>query len=120
MIWYNEIYGCDADNNRGVASISYEIEESDKEEIAEKLYDIFLSGETTGEHNIFMYCYLIDDDIEIAVNIENYIDGLIEKAKQDEDIKDDEELQQWLTQLIQEKDDLATLKYLQKEAKNGK
>lgn len=120
MKYYKEVYGADADNNRGVASISYEIEESDKEEIAEKLYDIFLSGETTGEHNIFMYCYLIDDNIEIAVNIQDYIDKLIEIAEADNDIKTDLELQKWLTQLIQEKDDLATLKYLQKEGKDGK
>ena len=102
MKFYNEVYGADADNNRGVASISYEIETSDNDEIIDKLYDLFLDGTTTGEHNIFMYCYLIDDDIEIVVNIENYIDGLIEKAKEDEGIKDDEELQEWLNQIIKE------------------
>lgn len=106
MIWYNEIYGCDADNNRGVASISYEIEESDKEEIAEKLYDLFISGETKGKHNIFMYCYIKDEDVELEVDIEDYIKDLIKLADADENIKDDEDIQEYLKEV--------------KEALNGK
>jgi hypothetical protein len=114
MKFYKENYGADADGNRGTVSISYETEDSDSTEICEKLYDLFLDGTTTGEYNIFIYCYLIDDEIEISVKIEDYIDELIEIAKKDESIKDDEDLQKMINQIIQEKDDLATLKYLQK------
>ncbi len=114
MKFCEEVYGADADNNRGVASISYEIETSDNDEIIYKLYDLFLDGTTTGEHNIFMYCYLIDDDIEITVNIENYIDGLIEKAKEDENIKDDEELQEWIKWLkLEVKEENIIIGYLE-------
>lgn len=102
MKFYKETYGADADGNRGVPTIDYEIEKKDKTEICEKLYDIFLEGETTGKHNIFMYCNLIDEEIEIEIDIEEYIDDLIKMLENDNELKD-EYWQEWLKELKNEK-----------------
>lgn len=106
MKFYKENYGADADGNRGTASISCVIESTDNDEICEKLYDRFISGEVTGKHNIFMYCHITDEEIEVEVDIEDYIEDLIKMAQNDEDLKEDDELQEWIKEL--------------KEAKNGK
>jgi hypothetical protein len=97
MKTWQENYGADIDGNRGVPAIFYELEAGDKDKIIEKLYEI--QGNTTGMQVIEMYCYLVDEDIEIEVNVEDYIDGLIIKADADEEIKDNEDLQQWLKEL---------------------
>lgn len=89
-------YGEDIDGNRGMPITLYEIEEKDRDEVCEKLYDVFINGETKGQHNIFMYCHISDEDIEIEVDIEDYFEDLIKMAQKDEDLKDDEELQEWL------------------------
>ena len=101
MKFYSEIYGADADNKRGIVSINYEIEESDKSEICEKLYDRFISCENAGKHNVFMYCHIKDEEIEVEVNIEDYIEDLIKMAENDDDLKEDDELQEWLKELKQ-------------------
>lgn len=114
MLYYKELYECDADENGGVITINYEIEEEDKDEVCEKLYDLFLNGET-GTQCIMMYCHITGEDMEVVVEIEDYLDELIAMADADEDIKDDEDLQEWLKQLKQELQDTATLKYIQKQ-----
>lgn len=96
MKCFKNIYGADADNNRGMQVIDYEIESTDNDEICEKLYDRFISGEDTGKHNIFMYCHITDEEIEVEVDIEDYIDNLIKMAQNDDDLKEDDELQDWL------------------------
>lgn|SRR5574343_2975 len=101
MKCFKNTYGADADNNRGMQVIDYEIESTDKDEICEKLYDLFISGETKGKHNIFMYCYIKDEDVEIEVDIEDYIEDLIQLAENDDDLKEDDELQEWLKELKQ-------------------
>ena len=106
MKCYKENYGADADGNRGTASISYVIESTDNDEICEKLYDRFISGEDTGKHNVFMYCHITDEEIEVEVDIEDYIDNLIKMAQNDDDLKEDDEFQEWIKKL--------------KEARNGK
>lgn len=105
MLCYKEMYGCDADGNRGMATINYEIEADDCDEVCEKLYEQFLEG-ATGTQCILMYCHITGEDIEVEVEIEDYLDELIAMADADEDIKDDEDLQEWLKEL--------------KEAQNGK
>jgi len=102
MKFYKENYGADADGNRGVASISYVIESTDTDEICEKLYDRFISGEVTGKHNIFMYCHITDEEIEIEIDIEEYIDDLIKMLENDNELKD-EYWQEWLKELKNEK-----------------
>lgn len=106
MKFYKEVYGQDADNNRGMAVINYEIEKEDRDEVCEKLYDRFISGEDTGKHNVFMYCHITDEEIEIEVDIKDYIDNLIKMAQNDDDLKEDDEFQEWIKKL--------------KEARNGK
>jgi hypothetical protein len=98
MLCYKEIYGDDADGNRGMAVINYEITDDDKDEVCEKLYDLFIDGET-GEQCILMYCHLTGEDVSVEVDIDEYIDELIKVADKDEDIKDDEDLQEWLKEL---------------------
>lgn len=98
MLCYKEIYGQDADNNRGMAVINYEIEADDKDEVVEKLYDLFIDGEA-GEQCILMYCHLTGEDVSVEVDIDEYIEDLIKMADADEDIKDDEDLQEWLKEL---------------------
>ena len=105
MKFYKENYGADADGNRGTASISCVIESTDNDEICEKLYNRFIGGENTGKHNIFMYCHIIDEEIEIEVNMEDYINNLIKMVENDDDLKEDNELQEWIKEL--------------KEAQNG-
>lgn len=101
MVCCREIYGQDADNNRGMEVINYEIEADDKDEVCEKLYDLFLDGET-GTQCIMMYCHITGEDISVEVEIEDYLDELIAMADADEDIKDDEDLQEWLKELKKE------------------
>lgn len=98
MLCYKELYGCDADGNRGMWTINYEIEADDKDEVCEKLYDLFIDGET-GTQCIMMYCHITGEDISVEVEIEDCFNELIAMADADEDIKDDEDLQEWLKEL---------------------
>ena len=115
MLCYEEIYGDDIDGNRGVKQFVVEVEDSDADDIVEALYDGFLEDETTGTKTILLYCARAGEDVEVEVDIDDYVESLIEKADADEDIKDDEDLQVWLKQLKQELQDTATLKYIQKQ-----
>jgi len=99
MLCYKELYGDDADGNRGMQMVSYEIEEDDKDDIVEQLYDVFLEGETTGTQVILLYCHILGEDIEVEVGIDDYIEDLITKAEADADTKDDEDLQEWIENL---------------------
>lgn len=98
MLCYKELYGCDADGNRGVYTINYEITDEDNDEVCEKLYDLFLE-DASGTQCILMYCHITGEDIEVEVELEDYLDELIAMADADEDIKDDEDLQEWLKEL---------------------
>ena len=97
MKTYNELYGADADGNRGVWIKEYRIEDSDSTIIVEQLYEDFVNGAETGIRTVF----LIDDniteeDIELEVEIEDYLAELVKKAREDESLKEDEEIQEWL------------------------
>jgi hypothetical protein len=123
MKFYKENYGADADGNRGVASISYMIEESDKEEIVEKIYEEFLSdtdnvfyNPNPKEYTISMYCYLIDDDIDVEIQVLYYRDDLLLKALNDKDLKDNDEEKYFFLKEKKEFYDFLN----NKEAKNGK
>lgn len=115
MLCYEEIYGDDIDGNRGVKQFVVEVEASDEDDVVEALYDGFLEDETTGTKTILLYCARAGEDVEVEVDIDDYIEKLIEKADADEDVKNDEDLQEWLKQLKQELQDTATLKYIQKQ-----
>ena len=97
MKTYNGLYGADADGNRGIWVKGYQIEDSDSTIIVEQLYEDFVNGAETGIRTVF----LIDDniteeDIEIEVEIEDYLAELVKKAREDESLKEDEEIQEWL------------------------
>ena len=99
MLCNKETYGDDIDGNRGVKQFIVEVEQSDLEDIVEALYEGFLEDNTTGTQTILLYCATAGEDIEVEVEIDDYIENLIEKADEDEDIKDDECLQYWLKKL---------------------
>lgn len=102
MKFYKEICGDDIDGNRGTSIINYEIEKSDTDEIVDKLYDRFKEGWSQGETIIEFYCPLIDDDIQIEVNIDDYLKELIAKAEQDDDYLKDDDFTEYVRELRQE------------------
>lgn len=83
MKTWREVYGEDADGNRGVMTDMYELEytKQEKEDIAEILYEAFVSlcGITGGATIVY-------NDIEIEVEIEEYHDELITLARADKDL----------------------------------
>lgn len=90
---YTENYGADADGNRGVKTTFAELDESDNEAVIEKLYKYFVDGTTDGKFEIEI------DGFDFDVYLDEYLDGLIEKAEADEDYKDDVDFQEWLKEL---------------------
>lgn len=102
MLCYEEIYGDDADGNRGVMQYVVEIEDSDADDIIEALYEDFIDGAKAGAKTIRLYCAKAGEDVDVEVDIEDYITELIARADADEDIKGDADLQEWLKGLKQE------------------
>jgi hypothetical protein len=98
MLFFQETYGEDADGNRGHKTWVCEFENTneEKEEIADCLYEDFIGGETEGEFVIMLCNPYTQEDMGVEVNIEDYLDLLIVKAKDDQDLKDDAEFQEWL------------------------
>ena len=90
MKTYNELYGADADGNRGVWVKGYNIEDSDSTIIVEQLYEDFVNGTETGIRTIFLVDKITEEDIELEVEIEDYLAELVKKAREDE------EIQEWL------------------------
>jgi len=74
MRCYYDNWGEDIDGNRGMETLSYEIEESDKEEIKEQIIEQSLeAGEVLYKLVVSLYCYLIDDNIDMEVNTTDYL-----------------------------------------------
>ena len=121
MVCYKELYGDDADGNRGVMVINYEVEADDVDDVVEALYDGFLEDSTTGTQTIMLYCAGAGEDVEVEVEIDDYIENLIEKADEDEDIKADEDLHLWFKNFKNEfnanKENLKALKIAKEEIK---
>ena len=71
--WY-ENYGEDADGNRGVRTLMYELENTDEEksDISQILYDFNFSSEDSGTTEIEY------DGVNIEVLVEDYSDELKE------------------------------------------
>ena len=89
---FNQItYGEDADNNRGVKVWEYEFEhtKAERDEIAESAYLYFQDGITSGKETIILINPHNEEEMEIEIEIEDYIDLLVEKAENDEDMKSD-------------------------------
>ena len=96
MKTYNELYVADADGNRGIWVKGHEIEDSVSTIIVEQLYEDFLNGAENGLRTIFLIDDITEEDIEIEVEIEDYLAELVKKAREDESLKEDEEIQEWL------------------------
>lgn len=96
MKTHNELYGSDIDGNRGIWIKEYEIEDSDTDDIVEQLYEDFINGDESGIRTIFLIDNITEEDIELEVEIEDYLTELVEKAREDESLKEDEEIQEWL------------------------
>lgn len=94
-VW-EEIYGADYDGNRGVKMTFWELDgsKSEREEIAEIIYESFIEGTSSGTLKIELQGI---EDVE--VEIEEYIDELLAIAKADKTIEDDLETQLWLREL---------------------
>jgi len=117
---FNQItYGQDADNNRGVKVWEYEFEntKAEKEEIAHCLYSDFKDGVTSGKATVILINPHNEEDMEIEVELEDYIDLLIEKARNDNSLYDDEEVREWLkdfkkVMILDERDSENVIDYL--------
>ena len=95
MIFNQITYGQDADNNRGVKVWEYEFEhtKAERDEIAESAYLYFQDGITSGKETIILINPHNEEEMEIEIEIEDYIDLLIEKAKSDETLDDDDKIE---------------------------
>jgi len=73
-------YGADSDGNRGILQTTLELDDSQEERnyIASNLYNRFKNGETLTS--------ITYDDIEIDIDINDYIDEFINEVNQDEDL----------------------------------
>ena len=96
MKTYNELYGADADGHRGIWVKGYQIEDSDSTVIVEQLYEDFVNGAENGIRTVFLIDDKTEEDIELEVEIEDYLAELVKKAREDESLKEDEEIQEWL------------------------
>lgn len=84
-VW-DEMYGSDADGNRGVMITCYELEGTkvEREEIAVIIYDNFIEGNASGTLHI-----KFEGVSDVEVEIEDYIVELLAIAKDDKTITDD-------------------------------
>lgn len=102
MKYWKEYYGATIDGDKGENVIFYEFEDTkeEREEIVEALYQRFIEqGLEVESADVEVYCNLIDENIEVSVEVENYIDDLIEKAKADKANEDDIELIEYIQRL---------------------
>ena len=99
-------YSADLDGNRGYDLVDFNITEDDKEEILEELYPLFLEGEngSTGEIEIYLYCPFTEENEGVMIDINDYIEDLLQMAFEDIEIKDDIDIQDYLREV---KEDLA-------------
>ena len=73
MIEYKDIYGADADGNRGIPVIEYELEPADNEEIK---YEIITNLEDEEYHDsieVHLLSMLTDELISFDVTISDYL-----------------------------------------------
>jgi len=97
-MFYLEEYGHDADNNRWMEVINFDITEDDKEEILEAIYPLFMD-DNLGEVVVPLYCFITDDFVDVVININDYLEDLIEMGLSDEEYKEEQDIQEWLNDL---------------------
>ena len=70
---YRDIYGADADGNRGVPYYEFEIEKSDYEEIKYEIITNLEDEEYSDTIEIHLLSALTDELIEFTVDISDYL-----------------------------------------------
>lgn len=70
MLVYTELYGCDADGNRGQLMYNSELEPSDSDEIRAQLE--FMYEPERNQYSIFLYDEMHDVEIEFEVLASDY------------------------------------------------
>lgn len=93
-IYKDNNYGSDIDGNRGTTIYEYDLEDTREErvEIAELLYDSFIDRVYGSKIITYM-------GIEIEVQTADYLEELIELAKEDGTLYNDLELDKWIKEL---------------------
>lgn len=76
MITYKELYGADADNNRGQYITEHEIEDSDYTEIHEQVLDQLMDLDPDDEipetMEITLICPISEEDIQFTIYTKDY------------------------------------------------
>ena len=77
MIVYTEMYGADADGNRGRLVTEYELEKSDEpyivEQIKYQLEDLGEDEDYPEEMEITLICPHTEDDIQFTITVKDYL-----------------------------------------------
>ena len=84
MIINKEMYGDTIDGTLGVETFVIELDDSDTEAILEQIYPYFRDMQVK-EVEVSLNCPAFDDKVDIDVDMDEYLDLLIEQAKLDED-----------------------------------
>ena len=71
MHCYQELYGSDADGNRGVIITNAELEPSDSEEIRAQLEMMYYPGQDI--YTVVLYSHQFDTEHEFEVDINDYL-----------------------------------------------
>lgn len=90
-IYIERNYGADADGNRGHRVEEAFLDESDYDDVVDKLYDNFINDFSL--HSTFE---VVIDGYIFDVKIYDYLSGLYDKAMSDPKVLDDYELMEWL------------------------
>ena len=70
---YKELYGSDADNNRGRMITEYEIDDDDFETICDQILDSYPDGDAPDSMTITLICPYSEEDIEFEINPKDYL-----------------------------------------------
>ena len=108
-VYKDTAYGQDIDGNRGTTIYEIELDDSDKPYILEELYKYFVDGEYEKEVTIFLYSEKLDREVEFDVEIEDYLEDLLEMYKNDQDIPEDSDKILYIEEIeniLNEKNDL--------------
>jgi hypothetical protein len=70
MLCYQELYGADADGNRGQLITWADLEPSDSEDIRQQILEQYQPD--SNEYTVVLYCYQFDTEHEFDVLASNY------------------------------------------------
>ena len=84
-----EYYGVRRDFPYDRKVLIYEIEPEDREEIVEALYEVLIDFGLARNETIRLYCPLTDEDVEVEVDVLDYIDDLKRMVDADDGLDDE-------------------------------